>query len=295
MVAVDEANKIIFDQRVILSVKKGTLGLRQSDAFFQHVKNLPDLYEALVKIVDPKRIRTVCVSDKPRQVEGSYMPVFTAGLHMAQIISSSLGCPLVRLSHQENHLYAVAHQYLLAKDFIGVHISGGTSEILKVSCQEGMTIDLIGHSLDLSFGKLIDRVGVYMGLDFPCGKALDDMQDMKQGYYKLKLSIKGLAFNISGFENKLKDFYDKDHNPAKVSNTLFYYLGQVLENILKKALSQYKLEMVVMSGGVSANATIGKHLKEVFGENIIIPPPKYATDHALGNAYYGNGGLCYET
>lgn len=287
MVAIDEDKTLVFEERIVLPVKKGSFGLRQSDAFFHHVKNLPELYHRCLKVVDKQHIKVICVSDQPRQIEGSYMPVFTAGVHLSSLMSDSLGCPLMTLSHQENHLYAVAYEHKLPQAFIGVHISGGTSEILKVSFKDKFSIELIGHTLDLSFGKLIDRIGVYMGLDFPSGQALDALRSDDLEVYKLKLSIKALTFNISGFENKLKAYYDQDKNKVKIANTLFYYTALILEEILKSAQQAYDIHTFVISGGVSANSYIREHLRNVFKENVIFPKVKYATDHALGNAYYG--------
>ena len=47
----DENQSIICDVRKFLEVKQGEKGLRQSDALFQHVKNLPVLMEEVRAIV----------------------------------------------------------------------------------------------------------------------------------------------------------------------------------------------------------------------------------------------------
>lgn len=280
--AVLDGKKIVFEKRIILTVKEGTVGLRQSDAFFQHVQNLPKLYSDLVEVVDPASIKNVVVSHQPRNVLGSYMPVFTAGLGYGQVISKSLAIPLIKISHQENHLYAVLREFDY-KHFIGVHISGGTSEILDVTYKDALTIKILGTTLDLSFGKLIDRLGVYMGLAFPCGKEMDRLAGGAQATYGLKKSIKGMNFNISGLENKLKSYYDKDKDIGKISKTLFEFIASLLEEILSKNQAL----PILVSGGVAANAIIRKRLEETL-ESIYFCDPNYATDHSIGNAYYGS-------
>ena len=87
---IDINGNVLSDHRQLLSVKQGERGLRQSDALFQHVKNLPELIELCFNDVDPDRIAAVACSDKPRPVEGSYMPVFNAGTGMAKSIAASL-------------------------------------------------------------------------------------------------------------------------------------------------------------------------------------------------------------
>jgi N6-L-threonylcarbamoyladenine synthase len=295
LVAIDQNNHILFEDRISLEVKDGHLGLRQSQAFFQHIRNLPILYEKCLNVIDPANIGSVCVSSQPRNVKDSYMPVFTAGVNLGKIMAKSLKCQYLEISHQENHLLAVAFDHLLPETFIGVHISGGTSEILKVNNKERMFSEIIGKSLDLSFGQLIDRIGLYMGLAFPCGKKLDQLRTDPKNRYQLKLSIKELSFNLSGFENKLKGFYDQDHDLSKVSNTLFYYLALILSQVLKEALRDSNLETVVLSGGVSANSYLREFLVKTIDACVIFPEIPYATDHALGNAYYGSRVLNDET
>ena len=76
------------DCRRMLTVKKGERGLRQSEALFQHGKNLPELIrEAAEQALEGKKRRelagsidAIAVSTKPRRIDGSYMPCFLAGL-----------------------------------------------------------------------------------------------------------------------------------------------------------------------------------------------------------------------
>lgn len=283
----DQNGEILYEGRRLLDVKKGTIGLRQSDAFFQHVNNLPELIEACMDNISRHSVNAIVVSSKPRNVEGSYMPVFLAGLQFARTLSVALDASLYQLSHQENHLYASGYNHILPERFLGVHISGGTTEILNVKYNQAFEIDCVGYSLDLSFGKLIDRLGVHMGLDFPCGKALDELSLQCQGGYRLKKSIKGLGFNISGIENQLKQKFDQDKDIAKVSYSLFQYLGELLTSVLNKASDEYGLSTVVLSGGVSANQMIRRIVEQGFQGEVIFTDVAYATDHAIGNAYYG--------
>ena len=88
----------------LLEVRPGELGLRQSDALFQHVKRLPQLLEQL-EIGD---IQAVGASTRPRAVEGSYMPCFLAGESQGRGIAATLGVPFYAHSHQQGHLAAAA-------------------------------------------------------------------------------------------------------------------------------------------------------------------------------------------
>ena len=81
---------IVFERRTMLSVPLGDRGLRQSDAVFQHVRNLPPLIEAMLGAIDRDAIASVAVSATPTAAAESYMPVFLAGKLAAVSIASSL-------------------------------------------------------------------------------------------------------------------------------------------------------------------------------------------------------------
>ena len=96
---VDGELNIIADSRRVLEVKRGERGLRQSQALFEHISNLPEVLEELFRMAeettgfDRRLIRAVAVSERPRPVEGSYMPVFKAGISHGRAIAKALGVP----------------------------------------------------------------------------------------------------------------------------------------------------------------------------------------------------------
>ena len=78
------AEEVVCDRKRFLPVKPGELGLRQSDAVFHHTAALPELLRELDAEFPLHRVDAVGVSEKPRPVEGSYMPCFLTGLAVAQ-------------------------------------------------------------------------------------------------------------------------------------------------------------------------------------------------------------------
>lgn len=58
-------------------MRDGELGLRQSDAVFFHTRQLPEVLERLREDLGgrPMLLDGVAASDRPRQAEGSYMPL----------------------------------------------------------------------------------------------------------------------------------------------------------------------------------------------------------------------------
>ena len=120
----------------LLPVKQGELGLRQSDAVFQHIKSLPELSGRLFSHVDIQSVTAVGVSTRPRAVDGSYMPCFMVGYTHAKMLSDALRVPLVEVSHQQGHvaasLWSAGHLELMDAPHLAWHLSGGTTELLLV-------------------------------------------------------------------------------------------------------------------------------------------------------------------
>ena len=102
----DDQGNIICDLRKFLKVKEGEKGLRQSDALFQHIRNLPQLLEEAVGS-HRYELSAIAYSSRPRPMENSYMPVFLAGESFGKAKSAALHVPAFEFSHQEGHIEAI--------------------------------------------------------------------------------------------------------------------------------------------------------------------------------------------
>ena len=263
----------------LLSVKSGELGLRQSDALFQHVVRLPELTEQL-KTSLPSVPDAIGASERPRPVEGSYMPCFLAGCGTGKSMAAVSGVPYHGFSHQEGHLAAVlwssGHMELMTERFLAWHLSGGTTELLLV--EPGLHPQKIGGTEDLSAGQLIDRTGVLLGLDFPAGKALDRLA--QTGVAKpYPVKVHDMHFSLSGMQNKAADMAEKSkENTARfVLECLIYAIAKATE----QARKQFGPLPAVFTGGVSSNSLLRQAMEQEGG---IFGSPACSTDNAMGIA-----------
>ena len=161
----------------ILTVKDGKIGLRQSDAVFQHVKEIPSKIEELFSKAE-ETPSAIGVSKSPRDEIGSYMPCFEVGVAVARSIAAALKVPLYTFSHQRGHIVAALYSAnkidLLKEKFLAFHVSGGTTEAILVTPDDENIIkcEIVAKTLDLNAGQVIDRVGNMLGLPFPSGPEL---------------------------------------------------------------------------------------------------------------------------
>lgn len=273
---VSDEGKILADERILLTVPEGTRGLRQSEGVFQHIKNLPELIEK-AGVFMPK-VKAVCVSAKPRNEEDSYMPVFLAGKSFARAIAASLNVPIIFTDHQRGHIMAAERsaQFKPTEKFVTVHLSGGTTELLLTS---GEKIEIVGKTLDIPVGQLIDRTGVMCGEKFPCGKNMDEKK--METEIKLPVSVKESNINFSGAEIQAERLYKSGVSAGEIYSAIFMCIAKSIEKAVK-SLGDYHILPV---GGVSSNSTLREYLKSAFGEKIHFADPRYMTDNAVGTAF----------
>ena len=270
----------------LLTVPEGTLGLRQSDALFQHVKRLHLMTERLRADGVLGELAAVGASTRPREVEGSYMPCFLVGEGEGRTLAAALGVPFYPCSHQQGHIAAAAwsagREDLLDKPHLAWHLSGGTTELLRVE-PEGHSVraEVIGGTSDLAAGQFIDRAGVLLGLPFPAGKALDALYepDADLGY---PVKLNGLTFSLSGMENKVKALLEKGETPAYIARFTIDTIAGVVRRATAEAQKRWPGLPVLCSGGVASN----RRLREVLTESCqaVFAQPQYSTDNALGVA-----------
>lgn len=275
--------------RQLLYVKEGERGIRQSDGVFQHMKLIPELFERLSAQIDMNDVKAVGVSTRPRTVEGSYMPVFLAGMGYAKVVSDTLGVPLYEFSHQDGHvmagIYSCGCFELLEKDFLSVHLSGGTTEILK-SLYEGRNFvhEIIGGTKDISAGQFIDRVGVKMGMQFPAGKALEQLALSADRAEKLPVSVDGTYMSFSGVETKASRMADECEKASLALGVLETVRDTLIKSI-NNAIKETNTHNILVVGGVASNGIIRKGLTEQLDGEVHFAKAEYSTDNAVGIAY----------
>lgn len=308
VVTCDEAGvpQVVANIKYPLPVKAGERGLRQSDAVFAHIKNLPLAMADLQKVIHEGGldIHAVGYSATPRDALDSYMPCFLAG----KVAATSLATggiahhpvPLYAFSHQSGHIMAALYgsgalqvSGMLESPFLAFHVSGGTTEVVHVTPKSGgrvLDVALVGQGDDLHAGQVIDRIGVLMGLSFPCGKAMEELatQYLSQNppIKGLKVSVSEGICHLSGLENMATDLWRKTSDPAYVSAFVLSFIAKTLRRMTEQVQSKLcDLALpVVYAGGVMSNHLIRPTLSQNTPWQTYFSDPAFAADNAAGTA-----------
>ena len=283
--------EIVANFKIPLPVKEGQRGLRQSDAVFEHVRNLPTLMKRLQAFLSEGEYQptAVGVSTKPRDVEGSYMPCFLSGKAAASAFAAANDLPLFELSHQNGHIMAALYsakrtELLSAERFLAFHVSGGTTEALLVEPKDGaFSVTLVGETDDINAGQAIDRVGVAMGLSFPCGRALEALASAYRGkIYRHPVCVREGRCSLSGAENIALRIYRETSDPQATAAFVFDFIGKTLLAMGEAIEEKYGKMPIVFAGGVMSNRLMRERLASRFDASFA--EPEFSADNAAGIA-----------
>ncbi len=291
----DGAGALLWDRRRVLAVAQGEKGLRQSEAVFQHIKSLPGL------IPDHHMLQHVvrmAASVRPRNVSGSYMPVFLAGTGYARVMSQSLDVPLLECSHQEGHIAAGlwSANWQPQHPFLAVHLSGGTTEILDVKWGIRPEIEVIGATRDINAGQLVDRVGVALGLKFPAGPQLEQLAASSRGQLRLPCWSQGCDMSFSGPLTAALRMIGSESG-AEIARAAENCVAETLSRAIICARERTGYNQLLLVGGVIANSRIRQVLQQRLatspvGLQLHFASRQAAADNAIGLAALARQADC---
>jgi N6-L-threonylcarbamoyladenine synthase len=269
--------------RQLLKVREGAKGLRQSDALYEHVKSLPALLDSLG--IEGGSLRAVGFSSRPRDMEGSYMPCFEAGILSGRSIAAACGIPYYEFSHQAGHiasaLFSVNRLDMMDSEFLAFHVSGGTTEAVYCRPEDGeLKTCIVAQSLDLKAGQAVDRVGGMLGLGFPAGAQLEKLALQSDKSFKVRPCLKGADCCLSGLENLCMEMIDKKSPACDTAKFCIDYIKATLEGMLLALRPQYGKLPVLFAGGVMSDSLIREYFVKKYGA--VFALPEYSTDNAVG-------------
>lgn len=292
-VALMSADGILLnDKRRVLDVPPKQRGLLQSEALFQHIHNVPVFLEELAGEYDFSQITAVGCSVKPRPTEDSYMPVFLGGEKIGRSVAAALGVPFIEGSHQEGHMmagwYSMGMTEQMPDRFLLCHFSGGTSEVLLAEKESRghfrLTLKSFGN--DLHAGQFVDRIGVLMGLPFPCGKHLEKLAQEHEGEIpSVKIWVKNGEFSFSGQETAIRRMAERGVPQSTVARTVEHTIARTMVKVFEELFESTGVSDVLLAGGVMCNGYIKNYLKEHLPQGeLYFADPRYASDNAVGIA-----------
>jgi N6-L-threonylcarbamoyladenine synthase len=255
--------------------------------------------EALLKAeTAPEEIDIVAVTNRPGLL-GSLL----TGVGAAKAFSYYNNVPLIAVNHLKAHVFAniLAYDDInfdLPGKYTSLIVSGGHSSIYIVD--ENLTMTEIGHTVDDAVGEAFDKIARYLGLGYPGGPVIDKISKNADPHFieftRPMIESGDFNFSFSGIKTALiyrtKKFPElmSEKNLPDLSASFQAAAVDVLVHKTIRACKEYKLDKILISGGVAANS----RLREEFamaaiknGIKIYIPPVSLCMDNAAMVASLG--------
>ena len=219
------------------------------------------------------------------------------GVQAAKTMALVTGKPLVPVHHIAGHIYANNLEERLIFPLIALVVSGGHSELIYMD--KDYSFKKIGGTLDDAVGECYDKVAKVVGLEYPGGPKVDKLAHEGEDTYDLPYPLNDSTYNFSfsGIKSAVINLVHNENqrgNEINVENLCTSFQNRVTTILTKKtirALKEYKVNNLIVAGGVSANKGLREMLTkecEKEGIHVSFPRLKYCTDNAamIGAAAY---------
>lgn len=240
----------------------------------------------------------------PAQIQGvaytagpGLIGALLTGAALARSLAFAWAVPSIGVHHLEGHLLAP----LLEADpppfpHVALLVSGGHTLLMEVS---GIgRYRLLGASRDDAAGEAFDKTAKLLGLPYPGGPQLAELATRgRAGACVLPrpmLDRPGLEFSFSGLKTAVLHAVQRQTlTEARRADIARGVEDAIVDTLIEKALralEETDLQVLVVSGGVSANRTLRARLAAAVGTRgarVYYPRIEFSTDNAAMIAVAG--------
>lgn len=265
-----------------------------------HQQNIvPVVSQALSRAnIDKNQLHAIAFTRGP-----GLMGSLLVGTSFAKSLAYGLNIPLIDVNHMQAHILA----HFIDEEgfnkppfpFLGMTISGGHTQIVKVSSYFDMKV--IGETIDDAVGEAFDKSGKILGLGYPAGPVIDKLAKLgnPKAFKFTKPKVDGLNFSFSGLKTAILYFIQSEtkanpnfieENLNDICASIQHTIIEILIDKLKLASKQTGIKHIAIGGGVSANSGIRQALKDgehKFGWTTYVPKFEFTTDNAAMIAIVG--------
>ncbi len=262
-----------------------------------HTQNIIPLYYEVLKESNIK------LSDLSL-ITATYAPgligSLLVGLEFAKTLSIVNNIPFKKVHHIAGHLHAAHITNDISYPFLGVAVSGGHTTLNIVKSL--YDYELVGYSLDDAVGEAYDKVAKMCNLGYPGGPAIDKLSKTYKGEYinfpRPMRNRKTFNLSFSGLKTAVSTYLKNNPN-YNTQQVVASFQEAAIDSLIFKinlVANHYKMDRIVISGGVSANSRLRELAKKTFrSRKLYFPEMKYCMDNAgmigyLGYLLYKNDG-----
>ncbi|NYZ78756.1 tRNA (adenosine(37)-N6)-threonylcarbamoyltransferase complex transferase subunit TsaD [Candidatus Micrarchaeota archaeon] len=211
------------------------------------------------------------------------------GLVGAKTMAQELNKPIIGVNHALAHI-EIVRSLCRCRNPLVVYVSGGNTQIIVL---EDRNYRVMGETLDIGLGNLIDSVGRSMRLKHAHGSVVEKMA-REGGYIPLPYSVKGMDLVFTGLLTEAQNSL-KTHRKEDVCYSLQETAFSMLVEATERALALTKSKELILCGGVAQNSRLQEMVREMakpHGCRLFVTEGQFNADNGAMIALTGN--LMYE-
>lgn len=224
------------------------------------------------------------------------------GFSYAKALSQVTSIPFIGVDHMAGHILSILLEVRDVKfPFISLIASGGTTSIFYV--ENETTFSHVGRTRDDAAGEAFDKVAKVLGLPYPGGphisKLAENGDPSAVKFPRAWLDKDGFDFSFSGLKTSVLNHHNKLRQKGELTaqdtaDLCASFQDAVADVLVTKAImaaKKYKVDTIVIGGGVSANGYLRSKFKENCAReklHFLVPHPLLCTDNGamIGVAGY---------
>jgi N6-L-threonylcarbamoyladenine synthase len=279
---VSSEGEILSNAKSVYKPPEGS-GIHPFEASQNHLSVAP---EVLTEALDRSGVSLGELSAVSYSMGPGLGPCLRVGAVVARTLASSLKVPLVPVNHAVGHI-ELGCLLTGSKDPVVLLVSGGHTMVLAYSSRRWR---VLGESLDLTLGQLLDQFGRHHGLSSPCGRAIEDAASKSSNYLRLPYSVKGNDVSFSGLLTASKLLLDGGSSFSDVSYSIQETAFAMVTEVTERALAFTGKKEVMTVGGVAANRRLNAMMTEMAGRHsasVAMTPVEYSGDCGAQIAWTG--------
>ncbi len=224
------------------------------------------------------------------------------GFNIGKSIATFAGKKFLPINHLEGHALSPGIENKIFFPYLLLLVSGGHSQYLIVKGVNNYK--QIGTTIDDAVGEAFDKTAKILNLGYPGGPNIEKFSKLgdKNSYVLpqpiinrggCNLSLSGLKTDVLRKSKNIKSDQDKFNLAASFQETIDKILRKKTEvamNEFKKEFQDSVTKSFVVAGGVAANQTIRKSLKEISKKmnfKPFFPSKEFCGDNAAMIAWAG--------
>lgn len=209
-------------------------------------------------------------------------PALEVGINKAKQLAEKYQKPLIAVNHIEGHLLSplaqrngkIKKQQLTTQfPVLSIIVSGGHTQFVLVT--DIGQYQILGLTIDDAAGEALDKVGRMLDLGYPAGSVIEEFAK-KGDPNKIKFALpmtttKDFNLSFSGLKTQARNLIEKKQlNKQEIFDFAASFQYAVFRHIcykLNKVLQTEKINEIWLGGGVAANITLRRMIRETIGNH----------------------------